>query len=316
MDYAIQTINLSKTYKGGVQALRGVNLEVPKGSCFGLLGPNGAGKSTLVKILLSIVRPSGGAATLRGVDIRKAAARRRVGYLPEGHAFPAYLTAEGVCRYFGQLAGLSGAKLEREVADKLALVGLSEWGETKVKEFSKGMAQRVGVAQALIGDPELVFLDEPTDGVDPVARQGLRSVIREVTTTGSTVFINSHLLAEIEVLCDDVAILDKGRVVQRGSVSELTSAATGAGLRIRCRTGPLPDAVWDQLAAREGEREPDGWFRVTVQDEAEISTIIDMLRAAEVMIYAVEPQRMGLEEAFIQLIGADRGLQVSRGGTV
>jgi ABC-2 type transport system ATP-binding protein len=313
VDYAIQTVNLSKTYKGGVQALRGVDLEVPRGSCFGLLGPNGAGKSTLVKILLSIVRPTGGTATLRGIDIRKAAARRSVGYLPEGHRFPSYLTAEGVCRYFGQLAGLEGAALEREVAAKLELVGLREWGSTKVTKFSKGMAQRVGVAQALLGDPELVFLDEPTDGVDPVARQALRKVIREATEGGTTVFINSHLLAEIEVLCDDVAILDKGRVVQRGSVSELTGAAAGAGVQVRCRTGPVPEALWSELAGRGAEREPDGWFRVGLEAEAEISALIDELRAASVPIYAVEPRRMRLEDAFIELIGAERGLQVSRG---
>jgi ABC-2 type transport system ATP-binding protein len=316
LSYAIQTINLSKTYKGGITALRGVNLEVPKGCCFGLLGPNGAGKSTLVKILLSIVRASGGTATLRGLDIRNARARQRVGYLPEGHRFPRYLTAEGVCRYFGQLAGLERARLAREVEEKLALVGLSEWKDTKVERFSKGMAQRVGVAQALLGDPEVVFLDEPTDGVDPVARQGLRHVIRRATEGGSTVFINSHLLAEIEVLCDEVAILDKGSVVQRGSVSELTALASGGKLQVRFRTGSLPDELWAKLAARQAEREPDGWFRIEVADEAEISSIIDALRGASVLVFAVEPRRMRLEDAFIELIGADRGMHVARGGTI
>jgi ABC-2 type transport system ATP-binding protein len=316
LSYAIQTVNLSKTYKGGITALRGVDLEVPKGCCFGLLGPNGAGKSTLVKILLSIVRPSGGTATLRGVDIRSAEARRQVGYLPEGHRFPGYLTAAGVCRYFGQLAGLEGDRLAREVDDKLALVGLAEWKDTKVKSFSKGMAQRVGVAQALIGDPQIVFLDEPTDGVDPVARQGLRHVIRRATDGGATVFINSHLLAEIEVLCDEIAILDKGCVVRRGSVSELTAIGGGAKLQVRFRTGTIPDELWAKLAERKAEREPDGWFRVEVDDEAEISVIIDALRGASVLVLAVEPRRMRLEDAFIELIGADRGMHVARGGTI
>jgi len=316
LSYAIQTINLSKTYKGGITALRGVDLEVPKGCCFGLLGPNGAGKSTLVKILLSIVRPSGGTATLRGVDIRSAEARRRVGYLPEGHRFPSYLTAAGVCRYFAQLAGIEGERLAREVDDKLALVGLAEWKDTKVKSFSKGMAQRVGVAQALIGDPEVVFLDEPTDGVDPVARQGLRTVIRRATDGGATVFINSHLLSEIEVLCDEVAILDKGAVVQRGSVSELTALASGNKMQVRFRTGSLPDELWAKLAEHKAEREPDGWFRVEIEDEAEISAIIDALRSASVLVFAVEPRRMRLEDAYIELLGADRGMHVARGGTV
>jgi ABC-2 type transport system ATP-binding protein len=253
---------------------------------------------------------------LRGVDIRLAEARRRVGYLPEGHRFPGYLTAAGVCRYFGQLAGLEGDRLARDVDDKLALVGLSEWKDTKVTSFSKGMAQRVGVAQALIGDPEVVFLDEPTDGVDPVARQGLRTVIRRATEQGSTVFINSHLLAEIEVLCDEVAILDQGRVVQRGSVSELTAVASGAKLQVRFRTGSISDELWAQLAERGAQREADGWFRIEVDDEAEISAIIDALRGASVLVFAVEPRRMRLEDAFIELIGAGRGMHVARGGTI
>jgi len=326
VEYAIQTINLSKTYGGGIKALSGVSLEVPRGSCFGLLGPNGAGKSTLVKVLLSIVRASGGTATLRGVDIRSAAARERVGYLPEGHRFPNYLTAEGVCRYFGQLGGLAGPELEREIDDKLEIVGLSEWRKVKVKKFSKGMAQRVGVAQALIGDPEVVFLDEPTDGVDPVARQGLREVIRKATARGSTVFINSHLLAEIEVLCDYVAILDKGVVRQQGTVAELLAAASGASLSVRFRTGSIPESLWTKLAERGAEREPAAagpegagapqWFHMEVADEAEISPIIDSLREAAVLVFAVEPRRMRLEDAFIELIGAGRGMHVARGGQI
>ncbi len=310
--YVIETKNLSKTYKGGVQALRDVNLQVPKASCFGLLGPNGAGKSTLIKVLLSIVSASGGSATLRGIDIRRAAARNKVGYLPEGHRFPDYLTAEGVCRYFGALSGLGGAELDRQVEDKLALVGLEQWRDTKVKKFSKGMAQRVGVAQAMVGDPEVVFLDEPTDGVDPVARQGLRFVIRKMTEAGTTVFINSHLLAEIELLCDQVAILDKGTILRQGRVSEITAAASGSGVRVRVRTSPLPEALWAELSARGAAREPDDWFTIRLDADPEITELIDELRAAEVSIFAVEPTRMNLEEAFIELIGADRGMTVDR----
>ncbi|NVB43373.1 ABC transporter ATP-binding protein [Pseudenhygromyxa sp. WMMC2535] len=311
--YVIETNQLSKTYKGGVQALKGVNLQVPKGCCFGLLGPNGAGKSTLVKVLLGIVRASGGAATLRGIDIRQAAARERVGYLPEGHRFPDYLTAEGVCRYFGALAGLSGQALERQVAEKLEIVGLSEWRDTKVSKFSKGMAQRVGVAQSLLGDPEVIFLDEPTDGVDPVARQGLRFVIRKATEAGATVFINSHLLSEIELLCDQVAIVDKGEVLRQGTVSELTAGVAGSKLVVRLRTGELPEALWTKfLDGYAAEREPDNWFRVGLETEGQISELIDELRAADVLIFAVEPTRMNLEQAFIELIGADRGLKVDR----
>ncbi|MFV8749060.1 ABC transporter ATP-binding protein [Nannocystaceae bacterium ST9] len=314
MQYAIETRSLSKTYKGTVQALRGADLRVPTGCCFGLLGPNGAGKSTLVKILLSIVRPTSGDATLRGLPIASAEARRRVGYLPEGHRFPGYLTAAGVCRYFGALGGQRGEALERDVVAKLELVGLGEWRDVKVKEFSKGMAQRVGIAQSLMGDPEVVFLDEPTDGVDPVARQGLRFVIRQATERGATVFINSHLLSEIEVLCDRVAIMDKGAILQSGTVGELTAMASGSKLRVHFRTGTLPDETWAKLTARGATREPDGWFVIDLDREDEISAVIDELRAAAVLVFAVEPRRMNLEDAFIQMIGADRGLAVARGG--
>ncbi len=314
MQFAIETTALSKTYKGGVQALRSIDLQVPRGCCFGLLGPNGAGKSTLVKILLSIVRPSGGSASLRGLSIATAEARRNVGYLPEGHRFPPYLTAAGVCRYFGALGGQRGAALESDVMAKLDLVGLGEWRDVKVKEFSKGMAQRVGVAQSLMGDPEVVFLDEPTDGVDPVARQGLRFVIRQATERGATVFINSHLLSEIEVLCDRVAVMDKGMILRSGTVAELTAGAIGSKLRVHFRTGTLPEALWAALVARGASREPDGWFVIDLDVEADISAVIDELRAAAVLVFAVEPRGMNLEDAFIQMIGADRGLNVARGG--
>lgn len=313
MEFAIETRGLSKTYEGGVQALRGVDLQVPRGCCFGLLGPNGAGKSTLVKILLSIVRPTGGSASLRGLPISVPKARQKVGYLPEGHRFPPYLTAAGVCRYFGALAGLHGRELEREVAAKLELVGLGEWRDVAVKKFSKGMAQRVGVAQSLLGEPEVVFLDEPTDGVDPVARQGLRFVIRHATDRGATVFINSHLLSEIEVLCDRVAIMDKGSVLQAGTVAELTAGEAGSKLQVHFRTGTLPEALWSGLEGRGAKREPDGWFSIALEREEDISALIDELRAAAVLVFAVEPRRMKLEEAFIQMIGAERGLLVSRG---
>ncbi len=305
MELAIETKGLQKTYRGGVQALRGVDLEVPRGTCFGLLGPNGAGKSTLVKCLLGIVRASSGAASLLGKDYRQPEARRKVGYLPEGHRFPTYLTAEGVCRYFGGLAGYSGEELERQIEDKLALVGLQEWRKEKVTKFSKGMAQRVGVAQALIGDPDIVFLDEPTDGVDPVARQGLHGVIQQCTARGATVFINSHLLSDVEVLCDQVAILNKGQVLQHGSVSEVTAMVTAnKGMRVRVRTSPLPDEVWSKYAERDGVREADGYFSIGVENEKAITPLVDELRAANVEIYALEPVRVRLEQAFVELIGA------------
>ena len=305
MDTAIEVDKLSKTYKGGIEALREVELEVPAGCCFGLLGPNGAGKSTLVKILLSIVAPTSGGAKLMGIDISEARARRSVGYLPENHRFPKHLDARGVCEYFGMLSGLEGAALKKDVDEKLAWVGMADWAKTKVSKFSKGMAQRIGVAQALLGQPKLVFLDEPTDGVDPMAREGMRQTIKNVTDEGATVFINSHLLSEVELLCDRVAILHAGKVLQTGTVAEVTAAVSGDKLRVRVRCGELPEKLWNKLSKRGAVREPDSHFVIELDEDADITKLIDRLRKHDVSIYSVAPERKRLEEAFLEVIRAE-----------
>jgi len=309
-ELAIQTVDLRKVYRGRIEALRGVSLRVERGCCFGLLGPNGAGKSTLVKTLLSIVRPTSGTATLLGHDIRSAKARVGVGYLPEGHRFPRYLTARGVCEYFGRLAGLNGKALVREVGEKLETVGLADWADKKIAKFSKGMTQRVGVAQALLGEPKLIFLDEPTDGVDPVGRAGLHFVMRQATERGSTVFINSHLLSELEGLCDQVAIVHRGELLQQGSVSDITTAVGGGAFIIRVRTGNLSEGLWERLSSRGAKREADDFFAMPLGGEDDISPLIDELRAAAVPIYAVQPKRVRLEEAFVEIIREKGGTGV------
>ncbi|MCA8959972.1 MAG: ABC transporter ATP-binding protein, partial [Planctomycetes bacterium] len=268
LEFAVSTRGLGKRY-GPIAALDGVSLDVPRGSCFGLLGPNGAGKSTLVKCLLSIVRPSGGTATLLGRDIRDRESRRSIGYLPEGHRFPKYLSGRGVCHYFGRLSGLRGAELRRETEEKLAIVGMSDRAGDRVTQYSKGMKQRVGLAQAMLGDPAVIFLDEPTDGVDPVGRKAVREVIRSICARGCTVFLNSHLLSEVEMICDRVAILDRGRVVAHDSIEGIRSLAfrSGTGVRVAFRTGSIPDSVWSALSARGAERAGPSEFVMTLDDE-------------------------------------------------
>lgn len=303
MDYAIETKGLAKTYPNGTEALKGVDLQVPHGVCFGLLGPNGAGKSTLIKAILGIIHASEGSATINGVDFRDPNARQRVGYLPEGHAFPPYLTGRAVCRYYGQLGGLKGAELERDISEKLEWVGMADRADEKVTKFSKGMKQRIGLAQALLGSPSLVFLDEPTDGLDPIGRAEIRDVIRKITAAGTTVFFNSHLLSEVEQICTELAILRQGQLLHRGETSKLVAEMeTGDDrLWVEFETGSLPDALWTSLEKR-GARRIDRGLCVPLEGREDISEVIDELRAAEVAIYEVQPREKSLEDAFIQLL--------------
>jgi ABC-2 type transport system ATP-binding protein len=306
MEYAIETRDLSKTYNGKIHALKGINLRVRAGSCFGLLGPNGAGKSTLVKTLLSIVHASSGTAQLLGKDYRDPASRRTVGYLPEGHRFPSYLSGRGACHYFGQLAGMAGEALARDTDTKLALLGMTEWADTKVSKYSKGMLQRLGLAQAMLGNPALLFLDEPTDGVDPVGRYELRNVIRSIQATGTTIFLNSHLLSEIEEICDEIAILHHGSIMQQGSVAEITASVSGGGNTcvVKFITSPIAAAVLAQLPAIITPLNEQRGFQISLESEAGISALVDILRQHQVDIFSIEQAKVHLEDAFIELIKA------------
>jgi ABC-2 type transport system ATP-binding protein len=302
-NWAITTDGLTKVYRGRIAALVEANLKVRSGVAFGLLGPNGAGKSTLVKTLLSIVRPTAGGGTLFGRDIRSSSARERVGYLPEKPSFPPYLTGRAACRYFGQLLGLGGEELERDIERQIERVGMTEWADRLCTKYSKGMLQRIGVAEAMLGQPRLVFLDEPTDGVDPIGRHQIRQLVRELSRAGTTVFVNSHLLLEVEQACDEVAIMHRGRILRQGTVDEIRAQVKGdAGKReVRFSTGPLGNAE-AALGERYGKVEllADG-VRLTLSDQ-EITDAIDILRQHQVRIFAIEPQRETLESAFIDLI--------------
>lgn len=214
--------NVSKTYRGKVQALRGISMHVERGEIFGLLGPNGAGKSTLVKILMTVISPTACEGTMLGRAVGDKGTLSRVGYLPEHHRFPEYLTGRQVVEYFAALSGVDRTTRKRRSQELLEQVGLKDWQNHRVKQYSKGMRQRVGIAQALVMDPDIVLLDEPTDGVDPVGRRDIRNILIEEKRRGRTVFLNSHLLSELEMVCDRVAIMVQGTVRMQGTIAELT----------------------------------------------------------------------------------------------
>lgn len=302
--------DLHKTYRDGVffgkrvHALQGVSLTVERGEIFGLLGPNGAGKTTLIKILLGIVRKSGGTATLFGRPVGNYRVRGKVGYLPESHRIPQHLTGDTALEYYGGLSGLSVGEVRRRRPELLTTVGLSKWGKTSIRKYSKGMLQRLGLAQAMLHEPDLLILDEPTDGVDPVGRSEMRDVLKQLKDQGKTVFLNSHLLQEIELVCDRVAILEHGRVCRVGQVDELTEHAgaelvltlQGDEAAIRGVLGSVPVISLDRIG---GER-----IQVTakVDEQTSVDACVDGLRQAGVSIYSLVRRRLTLEQAFLELI--------------
>ena len=305
-DLAIDLQGISKTYRGGVAALRDVVMHVREGEIFGLLGPNGAGKSTLVKILLTIVHPTRCAGSMLGHPIGHRPTLGKVGYLPEQARFPEYLTGEEVMGFVGGLHKVPAATRRKRGRELLAMVGLKDWGNRPLRTYSKGMKQRLGLAQALLNKPTLVILDEPTDGLDPVGRRDVAEVLRELRHRGTTVFLNSHLLGEAERLCDRVAILAAGSVVRQGTVHDLTSEGRRYEIRIE---GTLPDvASLHTLIATLGGvvsfEAAQGATLITLQTGRPqfLQPLIDELRRHGVTIDAIVPQRQSLEEFFIGVV--------------
>ncbi|MBL0921001.1 MAG: ABC transporter ATP-binding protein [Phycisphaerales bacterium] len=305
---AIDLSNVEKTYRGRIRALRGVQMRVEKGEVFGLLGPNGAGKSTLVKILTSVVHPTRCTGTLLDAPIGDKKALARVGYLPENPRFPDYLTGGQVLDLFGALAKIPRAERRRRADDLLATVGMTKWARTKIGRYSKGMRQRIGLAQALMNDPEIVFLDEPTDGVDPVGRREIREMLVRMRDDGRTVMLNSHLLSEAETVCGRVAIMVKGKVVRHGALDDLTRHSRRYEIEA---AGPLPSGDhWRSLVHGLGAevRSLGGAPReaslvVAPTDEPEpIQALLDALRAARAVVRSVRPVRASLEDLFLEAV--------------
>jgi ABC-2 type transport system ATP-binding protein len=296
----VETKHLSKNY-GPIRALAGVSLRVERGEIYGLLGQNGAGKTTLIKVLLGIARGWEGEAALLGEKAGAVAVRRRVGYLPEDHRFPDYHTAWSLLNFYGELLGLGRRDRRRRIPEALELVGLRGRMHTKIRTYSKGMKQRVGIAQALFHDPEVLFLDEPTDGVDPLGRKAIRGLLEHLKARGKTIFINSHLLSEVELICDRVGILQRGEMIREGGVDELTRRR---GLFV---VGLAPEQVLprDELTRQGYQVKLNGEFwELELNDSQSIDPVVDLIRARGLSLRHLVEKRQSLEDLFVQTVEA------------
>ena len=303
---AIRVQDLRKSYssrKGDVFALDGVSFDVPAASVFGLLGPNGAGKTTLVKTLLALHAPSSGSCEILGREPGESRVRRRIGYLPEQLKIPEYYKPRDFLRDMAKLNNYSPAGLSTRIDQVLDLVGLADTTKKRVGQFSKGMQQRLGLAQAILHDPELVVLDEPTDGLDPLGRKEIRDLLANLRTAGKTVFLNSHLLSEIELICDEIVVLKKGKVARKGTPSEFTHA-TGE-YRIRLTNGAAGKIAQYFVGSRAEAQE----LFVRPRDVGELNRIIDRIRAESLEIEAVEPIRATMEESFLSIVTSESDAQ-------
>jgi ABC-2 type transport system ATP-binding protein len=302
----IQTTALRKQY-GNLTAVNDLDLQVGEGEVFGFLGPNGAGKTTTVKMLLGLVRPTSGEARVLGCEPGKPEAMRRVGFLPEHFRFPPWLTAHNFLDVHGQLFGLSAAERRERIPTLLDRVGLGGRGRSKLGEYSKGMQQRVGLAQALLNHPALVFLDEPTSGLDPVGRYEVREIIRELRSQGVTVFLNSHYLSEVEVTCDRVAIVKGGRLMRVGTLDELTSGASEIEIRATGLSEGLLTALnqWGTVVATDEMPAGQQRIQMRVADDSVLPQIAAHLVGGGAQLFSLAPQRPSLEELFMRVIAEE-----------
>jgi ABC-2 type transport system ATP-binding protein len=296
---AILLADLTKQYRR-VAALLGLSLAVAPGEVFGFLGPNGAGKTTAVKLLLGLTLPTGGEGWVLGAPMGDRLTRRRIGYLPELFRYQDWLTAREVLALHCALARLPRSAWAAQIDEALRTVGLLGREGDRVGTFSKGMQQRLGLGVALLGRPDLVVLDEPTSALDPVGRHDVREIIHALKRRGTTVFLNSHLLTEVEHVCDRVAIVDHGRVIACGTLAELLNSEG----TVRLRLSGL-DASGRETLARYGEVSvADGWHLVRGVREQAVPDLVAELVELGVRVYAVEPGRQSLEEHFLRVLGA------------
>ncbi|MAY73481.1 MAG: ABC transporter ATP-binding protein [Phycisphaerae bacterium] len=328
-EHVIDLAHVAKTYRGKIPALRGIEMRVRRGEVFGLLGPNGAGKSTLVKILMTVIRPSKCKGTLLGEPVGRKGTLARVGYLPEHHRFPGHLKGWQVLDFYGAMGGVERRERRKRIDGLLELVGMTDWRTTPVRRYSKGMRQRVGIAQALMNDPALVLLDEPTDGVDPQGRRDIRDICARLRDEGRTVFINSHLLSELEMVCDRVAILVQGLVRSQGTLTELTEgqryyeialdgSAEDAQRAISEALPPgvatAPDGVIDgAMPTGEWVRVDAGRLRIGTDDAGLMQPILRSLVSRGAAVRSMGSHRPSLEDLFLQAVKDDAGNELGPG---
>jgi ABC-2 type transport system ATP-binding protein len=302
--FAIETRNLRKVF-GDKVAVSNLTLSVERGEVFGFLGPNGAGKTTSVKMLLNLVFPSGGEGYLFGQPLNDPAVRSRVGFLPEHFRFHDWLRGDEFLQLHADLYRLPSQQARRRIGELLELVGLTPHASKKLREYSKGMLQRIGLAQALLNQPDLVILDEPTSGLDPVGRRLVRDIIRDLSQRGVAVFINSHLLSEVEITCDRVAFIKHGEVIR---VSRLQSLVEGE-LTVQVRARNLNPAMVEGLSRWGKNIRADGeHLSFTLPGEADLPEINRYLVSQGADVYALRPEHISLEDLFIQIVGTDGGL--------
>ncbi len=296
---AIRVVGLHKSF-GDNHAVRGVDLTIQPGEVFGFLGPNGAGKSTVVKIILGLVRASAGNVTVLGHAAGSLEARRQIGFLPETFRFHEWMRATEFLDFHGQLAGLSHEARGRRANEMLEVVRLHHRRNDRLSTFSKGMLQRIGLAQALLAEPPLVVLDEPTSALDPIGRRDVRDVIRDLRAAGTTVFLNSHLLSEVEQVCDRVAIINRGQVVAAGNLHELLESR-----EVELRLGEGAEAALTAAGVEApAERPADGRYQVTATSDVDVARITAHLAGAGVPVYEVRVRSGSLEDLFVRLADA------------
>jgi ABC-2 type transport system ATP-binding protein len=301
---AIETANLRKTF-GNKVAVRGLTLEVGRGEVFGFLGPNGAGKSTSVKMLLGLVAPSAGQALLLGRPLGDTDVRARVGVLPEHFRFHDWLTGEEFLDFHGRLYRMPAAWRRQRIPELLSLTGLADHGRKRLRDYSKGMLQWIGLAQSLLNDPELIFLDEPTSGLDPAGRLLVRDIIRAERDRGAAVFLNSHLLSEVEVTCDRVAFIKHGEVLETCDLKKLGVEERSIEARVK-ELRPEALAGLEQWAG--SVRLQGDCLTLEVRAEESVPEVVAYLVASGARVYSLHSRQASLEEMFLRIVGTEAGL--------